>query len=71
VARLSLTACLNFTTCGYQRRAQVKDPFQLRKNSDRVLLTRGRDGTVVFIPALPELKETSDYLKKSGFRPLD
>ncbi|MGB7294224.1 MAG: DNA/RNA helicase domain-containing protein [Candidatus Aminicenantales bacterium] len=56
---------------GYQRRAQVKDPFQLRKNSYRVLLTRGRDGTVVFIPPLPELKETSDYLKKSGFRPLD
>jgi hypothetical protein len=55
---------------GYQRRAQVRNPFQLRKNSYRVLLTRGRDGTVVFIPPLPELKETSDYLMKSGFRPL-
>jgi len=56
---------------GYQRRAQVKNPFQLRKNSYRVLLTRGRDGTVVFIPPLPELKETSEYLVQSGFRPLD
>jgi DUF2075 family protein len=56
---------------GYQRRSQIKDPFQLRKNSYRVLLTRGRDGTVVFIPDLPELKETSEYLIKSGFRPLD
>jgi hypothetical protein len=56
---------------GYQRRARVKDPFQLRKNSYRVLLTRGRDGTVVFVPPLPELKETSDYLIRSGFRTLD
>jgi hypothetical protein len=56
---------------GYQRRAQVKDPFQLRKNSYRVLLTRGRDGTVVFIPPLPELDETREYLEKSGFRRLD
>jgi len=56
---------------GYQRRAQVKDPFQLRLNSYRVLLTRGRDGTVVFIPPLPELKETSEFLTKSGFRKLD
>lgn len=53
---------------GYQRRAQVKNPFQLRLNSYRVLLTRGRDGTVVFIPPLPELKETIEYLMNSGFR---
>lgn len=55
----------------YQRSTQVKDPFQLRKNSYRVLLTRGRDGTVIFIPPLPELKETGEYLRKSGFRLLD
>jgi hypothetical protein len=51
--------------------ARVKNPFQLRLNSYRVLLTRGRDGTVVFIPPLPELKETSEFLTKSGFRKLD
>ena len=56
---------------GYQRSYQIKDPFRLRLNSYRVLLTRGRDGTIVFIPQLPELEETSDYLIKSGFRPLD
>jgi len=32
---------------------------------------RGRDGTVVFIPPLPELEETGEYVTKSGFRPLD
>ncbi len=56
---------------GYQRRAHVRNPFQLRKNSYRVLLTRGRDGTVVFLPPLPELEETRDYLTNSGFRSLD
>jgi len=56
---------------GYRGGSPVKDPFQLRKNSYRVLLTRGRDGTVVFIPSLPELKETLEYLVQSGFRPLD
>jgi Uncharacterized conserved protein (DUF2075) len=56
---------------GYLRSSRVKDPFQLRMNAYRVLLTRGRDGTIVFIPPLPELEETRDYLVQSGFRPLD
>jgi hypothetical protein len=56
---------------GYRRSAQVKNPFQLRKNSYRVLLTRGRDGTVIFLPPLPELEETRDYLTKAGVRLLD
>jgi hypothetical protein len=56
---------------GYQRLAQVKDPKQLRLNSYRVLLTRGRDGTVVFIPPLSELEETREYLLQSGFRRLE
>ena len=55
---------------GYLRSSQVKNPFQLRLNSYRVLLTRGRDGTVVFIPPLPELDETREYLEASGFRRL-
>jgi hypothetical protein len=53
---------------GYMHSARVKNPFQLRLNSYRVLLTRGRDGTVVFIPPLPELDETCEYLQNSGFR---
>ncbi len=32
----------------------------------RVLLTRGRDGTVVFVPPLPELSETYGYLVAAG-----
>jgi hypothetical protein len=52
---------------GYRRGAHVRDPFQLRVNAYRVLLTRGRDVCVVFLPMLPELDETFDYLARSGF----
>jgi hypothetical protein len=52
---------------GYKRGARVKDPFQLRANAYRVLLTRGRDGTVVFVPPLLELDETYKYLLACGF----
>lgn len=56
---------------GYQKARRVKDPFQLRVNAYRVLLTRGRDGTVVFVPLLPELDDTYVYLADSGFRSLE
>lgn len=55
---------------GYRAKAQVKNPLQLRINAYRVLLTRGRDGTVVFVPPLPILDETFAYLKASGFKEL-
>jgi hypothetical protein len=55
---------------GYRKGAKVKSPFQLRTNAYRVLLTRGRDGTVVFVPPLYELDETYSYLRESGFRDL-
>lgn len=51
---------------GYLRKAKVKDPFQLRMNAYRVLLTRGRDATVVFVPPLVELDETYSYLCDAG-----
>jgi DUF2075 family protein len=60
----------NANARGYMRGAKVKDPFQLRVNAYRVLLTRGRDGTVVFVPPIPELTETFEYLVASGFREL-
>ncbi len=44
--------------------------WQLRVNAYRVLLTRARDATVVFIPPLPELNDTYAFLEESGFRPL-
>jgi hypothetical protein len=56
---------------GYQRGARVKDPFQLRVNAYRVLLTRGRDGTVVFVPPIKELDETFQHLCACGFRVLE
>ena len=54
----------------YVRSSHVKDPFQLRLNSYRVLLTRGRDGVVVFVPPMRELDETAAYLQENGFQVL-
>lgn len=50
--------------------SKVKDPWQLRANSYRVLLTRGRDAHVVFVPGLHELDETWEFLRSCGFREL-
>jgi hypothetical protein len=61
----------NHNARGYQQKAHVVNPFQLRLNAYRVLLTRGRDGTVVYIPPIAELGETNDYLEASGFRRLE
>jgi hypothetical protein len=55
---------------GYQRGAKVKDPFQLRLNAYRVLLTRARDANVVFVPGLPMLDATYKYLTACGFTEL-
>ena len=54
----------------YRRGAHVRDARQLRLNAYRVLLTRGRDATVVFVPPLGEMDETHTYLADSGFRGL-
>ena len=55
----------------YQQAARVRDALQLRFNAYRVLLTRARDGVVVFVPRLPVLDETYEYLARAGFRSLD
>jgi hypothetical protein len=55
---------------GYAKYARVKDPFQLRLNAYRVLLTRGRDASIVFVPGLSDLTQTFEYLMESGFRVL-
>lgn len=44
----------------------VRDPKQLRRNAYRVLLTRGRDGMVIWVPPEPELDETADVLERAG-----
>ena len=48
----------------------VRDAHALRLNSYRVLLTRGRDGAVVFIPPHKLLDETWAYLRSCGFAEL-
>ena len=53
---------------GYQ--IPVRDRLALRKNVYRVLLTRGRDGSVVFVPRTAELDETWTHLLDCGLREL-
>ena len=50
----------------YQRADLVKDPMQLRLNAYRVLLTRGRDASVLFVPPLDCLDETWKYFVDVG-----
>jgi len=48
----------------------LRDPMTVRKNVYRVLLTRGRDGSVLFVPADRRMDETFDYIVRSGVRVL-
>ena len=54
----------------YQHSGRIRDARRLRLNAYRVLLTRGRDGTVVFAPPIKALDETFDFLVASGFKKL-
>lgn len=49
---------------------EVIDSHQLRINAYRVLLTRGRDGSVIFVPPDRSLDETWAFLKDVGFEEL-
>lgn len=55
----------------YKAGTHVRDPFQLRLNAYRVMLTRGRNGTVIFVPGMRELDETAEWLQECGVRVLD
>ncbi len=48
----------------------LRDPDALRRNVYRVLLTRGRDGTIVFVPRRAEFEATRQFLSDCGFRDL-
>ena len=50
------------------RRSKVKDPHTLRLNSYRVLLSRGRDGIIIFVPPLEKLDSTHKVLVDSGLK---
>jgi Uncharacterized conserved protein (DUF2075) len=54
---------------GYRR--PVKNRLALRKNVYRVLLTRGRDGTAVYVPEVKELDELYQRLTGAGFQMLE
>ena len=51
-------------------RGKLKDPLALRRNVYRVLLTRGRDGTVIFLPNDSRFDQTYARLREVGMRPL-
>jgi hypothetical protein len=53
-----------------QPRFQARDPHSLRLNSYRVLLSRGRDGFVVFVPDEPGMTATYTALIRAGLRAL-
>jgi len=55
---------------GSGTRGKVYDPLAMRRNVYRVLLTRGRDGAVIFLPNRPEFEETHQYLLACGIRAL-
>jgi DUF2075 family protein len=47
-------------------RSKAKDPHQLRVNSYRVLLTRGRDGFIIFVPNELGMRTTYEALVTAG-----
>ena len=49
-----------------QLRSKARDPHQLRINSYRVLLTRGRDGIGIFVPPTEEMLPTYGHLQALG-----
>lgn len=51
----------------FARGTTVRDAHALRVNSYRVLLTRGRRGSIVFVPPEPKLNATFDRLQECGF----
>jgi len=53
-----------------RRRSRQHDPEQLLRNAYRVLLTRGRDGLVVWIPDDRRLDHIETALLAAGIRPM-
>jgi DUF2075 family protein len=51
---------------GMRKGAFVHDPYRLRSNAYRVLLTRGREGLVIFVPPDAHMDATCEALVLSG-----
>jgi DUF2075 family protein len=50
----------------FRAKYELEDPEQIRRNAYRVLLTRGRDGFVIFVPPDASMDETEHTLLASG-----
>lgn len=68
--RLARGKWSNADATRYKMKRLVRDALQLRVNAYRVLLTRARDATVIFIPPLAQLDETHAYLVSMGWQTL-
>ena len=55
----------------YQKWFRVYNSLKIRLNAYRVLLTRGRDGVIIFVPPIEELDTTHDFFMKCGITTLD
>ncbi|UCC16749.1 MAG: DUF2075 domain-containing protein, partial [Dehalococcoidales bacterium] len=53
------------------KRQKALNPHVFRLNSYRVLLTRGRDGFIVFVPDAPRYEPTVAVLQLAGLKELD
>ena len=53
-----------------RRRFPLENPELILQNVYRVLLTRGRDGFVVFVTPSPQLDHTAEFLRSAGVRDL-
>jgi hypothetical protein len=48
----------------------LRSTYRLRINAYRVLLTRGRDGMIIFVPPIEQLRETRRVLIDAGCQEL-
>jgi hypothetical protein len=55
----------------WKKNSIIRDPLSLRRNTYRVLLTRGRQGSVIFVPPQADLDETYTKLVAAGCETLD
>jgi DUF2075 family protein len=49
-----------------KRQYTIEDPDELLRNAYRVLLTRGRDGLIIWVPPDEELDETAEAIALAG-----
>lgn len=55
----------------WRKNTKIHNPLALRRNTYRVLLTRGRQGSVIFVPPRAEFDATYDKLVAAGCETLD